>query len=206
MLTFPEIAFEKWRQNLNMHFDKSDFLNLFSKMYSLTKDNKILIFNFRLLHRNTITNKNLQLWDRNKPIHEQHTDKCTFCNNVIETIEHLFYDCVQIKKIWGELFDWIHEKCGLRINFSRFEIILNAANDDLNIFNLIFMIVKKQLYSIRCAKSNLHINAIKYHIAQYYKAEKLIALKNNRETAFLHKWEIIQDCFSDNSLTTLSHY
>ena len=172
----------------------------------MTKDSKILIFNFRLLHRNTITNKNLNLWDKNKPIYEQHSDKCTFCNNTVETIEHIFYDCVHIKIIWEELFNWIHEKCDLRINFSRFEIMLNAANDDLKIFNLIFMIVKKQIYTIRCAKSNPHINVIKYHLNQYYKAEKQIAIRNHHESAFLHKWEIVQNCFLDNTSPTTVQY
>ena len=88
-------------------------MNLFTKMYSLTKDNKILIFNYRLLHRNTITNKNLHLWDQNKPEHEQRTDLCTFCNNHVETIEHIFYDCLHIKKIWSDLFDWIYDNCNI---------------------------------------------------------------------------------------------
>ena len=138
-------------------------------------------------NRNTITNKNLNLWDNNKPPEERHTDKCTFCNIFIETIEHLFYDCVYIKQIWEDLFNWVYEKCSLRIGFSRGEIILNNSNDDLKIFNLIFMIVKKQIHTIRCLKTRPNFNSIKYHITQYYKAEEKIALKNNHLTHFLPK-------------------
>ena len=105
-------------------------------MYKMTKENRILIFNFRLLHRNIITNRNLHLWDNKKPINEQKSEKCTFCDNGVETIEHLFYDCTHISKIWDDLFEWIHPNTGLRIVFTRYEVILNAANDDLKIFNL----------------------------------------------------------------------
>ena len=206
MKTFPEIAFLKWKTNLNIEFEKEEFLDLFTKMYTLTKDNKILIFNYRLLHRNTITNKNLNLWDNNKPPEERHTDKCTFCNIFIETIEHLFYDCVYIKQIWEDLFNWVYEKCSLRIGFSRGEIILNNSNDDLKIFNLIFMIVKKQIHTIRCLKTRPNFNSIKYHITQYYKAEEKIALKNNHLTHFLAKWDPVINCFVDSSLPTRIQY
>ena len=142
--TFPEFAFEKWKLNLNLPFDKDDYLQLFKKMYLLSSDNKLLILQYRLLHRNIVTNKTLHIWDQNKPLGEQHTENCTFCDNNVETIEHLFYDCVHTKKIWLELFKWIYDNSGLRINFSRFEVILSATIDELKIFNLIFMIVKNR--------------------------------------------------------------
>ena len=203
LTTFPVNAFEKWKHNLNINFDRNDFLNLFKKMYFLTKDNRILIFHFRFLHRNTITNKNLHLWDFKKRPEDRHNINCTFCNNSVETIEHLFYECIHTRKLWEDLFQWIYDKTGLRINFSKFEIILSAANDDLKIFNLIFMIVRKQIYSIRCLKNKLNIFVIKYHLTQYYKAEKLIACKNGNLTNFNSKWEIVQECFETPSLPNL---
>ena len=82
-------------------------------MYKLTKDPVLLSFNFKLLHRNIITNKNLSLWHVNTNL-----DKCTFCNMNSETIEHMFYYCNIIQRLWADIFNWIFIKTGLRINFT----------------------------------------------------------------------------------------
>ena len=196
MKDFPTIAYNKWNNNLNLNMSQNDFLSIFEKMYTLSKDKKLLIFKYRLLHRNTITNRNLNLWDQNKPLAEQRTDKCTFCNVFPETIEHLFYDCMIIRQIWHDLFTWIHQVANIRINFSRSEIILGIAPEELNIFNLIFVIVQKYIYTSRCKEKNPNINVIKFLIKIQYEAEKFNASQNARKLYnFNKKWEMLQNCF-----------
>ena len=193
---FPEIAYNKWQTNLGIEFERDDFLNIFKNMYSLTKDAKLLYFKYRLLHRNVITNRNLNLWDSKKPPDQQRSPLCSFCNREPETIEHLLYDCFVAKALWNNFFLWIFQRTDTNINFSRTEILLGVAPVDLEIFNLMFMIITKYIYDCRCLNTTPNIFLLKYKISQYYTAEKLIAEQNNSLRKIVSKWEIVSNCFS----------
>ena len=164
-------------------------------MYHLTKDPKLLIFKYKLLHRNIITNRNLKMWDSNKPINEQRSDNCTFCNHYPEFIQHLLYDCYVIKTLWNSIFAWIFQCTNLSINFSRSEILLGNLPHELQIFNLVFMITIRYIYDCKCFNTNPNTYLLKYKIKQYFLAEKLIAEQNNKIQAFRLKWDILYECF-----------
>ena len=38
------------------------------------------------------------------------SDKCTFCKECPETIEHNFWSCHNVAAIWEELNQWINQK------------------------------------------------------------------------------------------------
>ena len=38
-------------------------------------------------------------------------NRCTFCENFSEIIEHLLFDCVHVNIIWNMLRKWIKTKC-----------------------------------------------------------------------------------------------
>ena len=119
MTHFPVIPFSKWTNNLNSSMDQNEYLSLFENMYSTTKDSNLLAFNYKLLHRNIITNRNLNLWDSHRNENERHTDSCTFCSNDIETIEHIFIECPVISKLWEDLFSWLQTATDTLIIFTK---------------------------------------------------------------------------------------
>ena len=43
-------------------------------------------------------------------IHYTDSNKCTFCTNEPETLQHLVYDCNVVKKLWKSVEKWISEK------------------------------------------------------------------------------------------------
>ena len=167
-------------------------------MYVLTKDPKLLYFKFKLLHRNIITNRNLRMWDATKPIHEQRSENCYFCNRYPEYIEHLLYDCYIIKTLWNSLFQWIYISTGLSVNFTRAQILLGIVPEELQIFNLIFMIVTKYIFDCKSLEQMPNMYLIKYKIKQYILAEKLIAEQNDKMLSFITKWDILLNCLDQN--------
>ena len=195
MTAFPSAAFSKWQDNLNLQMEQEQFLYLFQNMYMLTKDSKLLIFQYKLLHRNTITNRNLNLWDQKLEPDLRRSDKCQFCNLATEYIEHLFYNCQVVKQFWTQIFQWISTKTNLNINFTIAEILLGGAPHDLQIFNLIFLLAKKYIYDCKCLKDKLNIFVFKYRVQQYFEAEKIIAFDTNKIERFNSKWDLIKECF-----------
>ena len=193
--TFPEIPYTKWQTSLSVSLERNEFLEIFEKMYFLTKDPKLLYFKYKLLHRNIITNRNLRMWDANKPIHEQRSENCTFCNRYPEYIEHFLYDCYVSKTLWNSIFQWVFNCTGLSINFTRTQILLGTAPDELQIFNLIFMIVTKYIHDCKCLDQTPNTYLLKYKIKQYFLAERLIAEQKNKIISFNEKWDCLLNCF-----------
>ena len=81
--------------------------------------------------------------------------------------------------------------------FAKNEILLGTAPANLEIFNLIFIIVLKNIYAARCNDQKPNTYIIKYSIKQQFEAEKFNAKKSIAKlNRFNKKWEIIKNCFN----------
>ena len=121
------------------------FVCAFTACYSSTISSKLRVFQFRFIHRNIVTNKNLFDWKM------KDTNLCTFCNEEIETQFHLFWECTFSTLIWDRLFNWMNQITQTNIDFTPMQIMLGI--EDLNNFsayNTIFIITKQFLYLARC--------------------------------------------------------
>lgn len=71
------------------------------KIYSLpfkcTKDSKLLWLQYQLLHRI------LPINHYSHRVGIVNSSLCYFCQQTLETIEHIFVDCYLVKEIWIEL-------------------------------------------------------------------------------------------------------
>ena len=43
-------------------------------------------------------------------INQKPNDKCSFCLEEVERIEHIFWSCNKLSKLWEDLNNWIFEK------------------------------------------------------------------------------------------------
>ena len=69
--------------------------------FSCTKILKLIIFQFKLLHRRLATNDFLS------KIGIRPDDLCTFCRNETESLVHLFWSCRKINSFWKNFQDWL---------------------------------------------------------------------------------------------------
>ena len=59
------------------------------------------------------------------------TEKCTFCNEEKETIEHLFLYCIVVSDLWKNFELCLKTKCGLlQINLSKSDILFGNLKFD----------------------------------------------------------------------------
>lgn len=84
-------------------FDIMPDANIWSSIYRLPfivcYDNKIKEMQYKLLHRFIATNRLLYKMGKLP------TQRCTFCNLYNESIEHLFFNCIEIKTCWSFIED-----------------------------------------------------------------------------------------------------
>ena len=83
---------------------------------------------------------------------------CSFCGDHEETIPHLFFECNLVYLLWQTLYNWISNKCNIRIITDKMSIILGYIEPYPNpvVINTINMVTKS--YIFYCSRNNLRLN------------------------------------------------
>ena len=89
----PTPSQEKWNK-VNLTPRQS----IYALAYKCTKSSKIVVFNFKFLHRRLSTNSFLQKIGRTD------TEMCSFCQNEKESLFHLFWECSKTCFFFGIVF------------------------------------------------------------------------------------------------------
>ena len=146
----------KWENILDTTFSEAWWKNTYLRIHRVSMDTKLNSFQFKIIHRLLITNKQLKLWKL------KDTETCTFCETQVETIEHLLSDCNVSKNLWTELANWLLPE----INIYPFIILQNIIMCDLEgphseLISAIFLLTKRYIYVQRCLKAQLNITSLK---------------------------------------------
>ncbi|XP_060572525.1 uncharacterized protein LOC132730581 isoform X1 [Ruditapes philippinarum] len=122
-------SIEKWTNNLNLAFSENEWKIIFEMSFTITKCAKFQWFKTRILHRIIGTNHLLY------KIKYKESPLCSFCNNDVESIEHLFWLCPIVKKIINEFLE-INEAPFLSLGIKEMMFGYNAKDDLSNAKNL----------------------------------------------------------------------
>lgn len=155
----------KWSEQLQIR--EIDTWNYFYSLpFSYTKNNKIISFQYKILHRILATNSFLF------KCRLKETELCSFCQETKETIVHLFWDCMIIKNLWIDLTKLLEESCDVIIPSSVQDIILGSNQIDLPT-NYFIVLIKHYIYSCWCRNEIPNVNGTINYLKQAYKTEKL---------------------------------
>ena len=69
------------------------------------------------------------------------SDKCTFCEKELETVEHLFYYCECSKAIWIAAENWITSAQSITILFSLQNVLLGFGEQRNVVLTLITVFI-----------------------------------------------------------------
>ena len=98
----PQRSQSKWISDFQIYdVDKIDWCQSYSLPFLCTREPKLRIFQFKLLHRRISTNRYLF------KIGISSSELCSFCENSSETLLHLFWECPQVKIFWNEVKTWL---------------------------------------------------------------------------------------------------
>ena len=121
----PSKSQEKWL--IDCDIQRSETINWkagYILPFRCTKVTKLIIFQFKLLHRRLATNDFL-----NK-IGLRENDVCTFCGREKETLIHLFWTCTETLSFWEDFRNWLTEnQIVLKNNSLSPELILGLRSD-----------------------------------------------------------------------------
>ena len=86
-------------------------------------------------------------------------DLCQLCKQCSETLKHILFDCVEVKKVYDYL-SYIADWCDIEINLSWENVILNRIHENpRNIMNMLCLHLKQFIYKIKCSDKLLNKRA-----------------------------------------------
>ena len=168
-------------------FETSQFN--WKKIYFLirntTLDTKARMFQYKVLHNILYANKMLFKFGKVT------SPRCSFCKLHDETIMHLFYDCLIVKKLWNQLKSILSNNHNFSISTPQ-SAIFGFWDLDTNehlILNHLLLIFKMYIYNARTT-GYLNISHLLIYIKGIKDTEKKLCESNaKRRKKFNKKWK-----------------
>ena len=92
----------KWTADCMLESDNSiNWKVVYRTPFLCTKISKLIVFQFKLLHRRLATNTFLT------KINIKDNEQCTFCQKEKETLIHLFWTCSETNLFWQDFKKWL---------------------------------------------------------------------------------------------------
>jgi hypothetical protein len=121
----------------------------------------------------------------------QDNNSCTFCEEDVEYLLHLFCKCKHVTPIWTTVKHWLN-KCGFHnmVTFSHADILLGIEDQQV-IVNFIILIVKFAIYKCKLQNKIPNFAVVQAYIKYVMNIERYTAVTNNCEDKFLGKWSSV---------------
>ena len=157
---------------------REQYIKYVQAINKITISTKLRSFQYHLLMNALITNILLKIYGI------KDTNLCTFCDEEIETLQHVFYGCKIVKPIWSKIaLDYEIKE----ISYDKI-ICNNCHNNPKNVINCVVLIVKQYLYRNRCLQQRISYEACKQSIKEYEMIEEEIAKSKNKLNLHRIKW------------------
>lgn len=147
---------------------------------------KLRELQYKIINNYLNTNKQLKIYGIKE------SGLCDICNENIESIIHIFWECPRVKTIWLQFNEWWIDITGTNVNEINQRTILLGSEEDFDhnlLYNHLILIIK--YYIFRNKDNNPSFTAAKVSVNSVKTTEEFIARKNGRIEDFLKKWEPI---------------
>ena len=178
-------------------FPMSDFdwKSVFKMPYVVARETYLQSFQYKLINRYLACRSNLHKWNKAP------SPLCQDCTEV-DTIDHHLYNCQKLQPFWEDLFSWLFEVYGLRINMSTLDILLGISNNNndklMNVFNYCCLLAKDFIYNRKINFTAIVFKEYQMQLLNRLEIEKYLATTQNKLKDFYIMWEdIFNNCTID---------
>ena len=186
---------QKWQGDLNYTFEESQWYKIFKICFKVVKDNNIIWFQYRLIHRILGTRSLLH------KMSIETDNKCHFCNVSSETLINLFYSCPKVKLLWQQVENWVKLKTSVPLKLTLPEILLGYMKPERFIpVNTIILCTKKYIFSSSSSGQILSISELKIKIKTVYEEQYFLAKLDLTKDYFENCWTIYNSIFHTENL------
>ena len=109
-------ASQFWKRKFDIHLDKSAW----SRAKDVTRETRLLVLHWKILQNiyptNIMLNK-MEVKDNNK---------CSYCKDTVDFIEHFFFDCPMVLNFWKHIEDNIYHRIGYKFPLTNKDILFGV--------------------------------------------------------------------------------
>ena len=160
-----------------------EYKQLFLKINKITDMIKLREFQYRLLLNKVCTNDILYKWKIvNSPM-------CDWCNNTIQMVEHLLYECTVTNRIWEELSKRIFINC----NLTKHTILNNYVHtENAHVGNVITLITKQFIFKEKYLGHVPTLAAVMNHVGYYKRIFLYNAKYSAKKEQIVSRWNPVE--------------
>ena len=170
-------------------YDSNKRRIIYSLPFRVTKEIKLAIFQYKIIHNILCTNSLLYKMKKiNSP-------DCPFCINTDHTILHLFVNCPLASSFWSEFINWYHLCCKKKPTLTKSEIVYGVLHNFTSCLTLNHLILLGKHFLYKSA-----LNEARYQFADFIALvkekidlERYIATQSNKICSFTKKWNHFLD-------------
>jgi len=183
----PEERFNKWSNDVNMDtFDTDlDWYEHIVEWYRCTESIEIRSFIYKYNMRDLATRNHLF------KIGKADNPQCLKCNQGIEDVLHMFWNCPTVNTLWFNIYVWLNKVLKTNQFVTKEQVLMNILNMDvsyLELYSFIHIICIKSLYNNRESCTQVNLIHIKNSLRMYERIERNIAIKNKKIQQHYNKW------------------
>ena len=168
-------------------FDPSQRRKIYSLPFVVTKEVKLSVFQFKLIHNILNTNSllyKMQIID---------SPTCPFCPDTEQSISHLFVYCSLAVSFWNEFTEWYCSQCKEHsvTALTENEILYGVLKGSSSLQTINHLILFGKFFLFICAKNDKKYQFADFvvYVREKIDLEKYIALRANKLAHFNFKWK-----------------
>ena len=177
-------AAPKWNQDLDLVLSEQNWNNIFNICFRTVPDNKLIWFQYRLIHR-ILGTRELQF-----KMGITENQKCGLCNLEDETLLHLFVNCNITKNFWNSINTWIFSKSGITIPLDPITKLFGYQlnNNFSTTLNTVILLIRKHLFNQSKFRSKPSLEMIKSSLVKTYNEQNVLSKLNYSDKTFNDNW------------------
>ena len=158
------VHMKTWENLLQRSIELREWQNIHLTCFKTILDNQIIWLQYRILH-NIFGTKAL-LYKMKKA----ENNLCRFCNNMPETITHVFVDCLYSTEIWDLLKNWIYQEIGTTFDIDKKSVLLGFQGRSAITFSINVITFIAKSYLCKCLKESRKpsFNALQLNIKRVF--------------------------------------
>lgn len=163
--------------------------NYFNLAFSITKETKLTMFQYKILHNIVFTKSKLFKAKLTS------SDRCYLCLNTKQDLRHMLVLCPAVSEFWKAFLDWYKTHTSIKLELSTVKILYGIiGNDKLNkLTNHLLLIAKYYIYCCSINEESLSLNVYQTLVISKAEIEKQIATRTNLPEVYYNKWKPLID-------------
>ena len=182
----------KWNTKLAKNVNWKD---CFYKVQKIS-DIALKWLQIRIVHRIIATNVML------KEMGVAQTDKCSFCKNERESIQHTFWLCQHVHNFWEKLENAFNERCNNVHNLRLTESLVLLGTDQNiktdSVFYFIILLAKQYVYRCKYKEVVPNLDVFMKLLKNRFRIEQYNARINSKYASLVSSWASYKPLFQEN--------